>query len=438
MKKIIASLLTATTLAGALGSAVAAEPVEIKYWMWDGNQSPVYRQCADKFEAANPDIKITIKQDGWDNYWSTLTTGFVAGTAPDVFVNHVSHLPEFLANGVTLDLADHIAADKVDLKAYIPGLAETWSKDGKQWGLPKDWDTIAFFYNKDMIKAAGISEDELRNLTWNPQDGGTFQQVVAKLSIDKDGKHGNEAGYDARNVAVYGFATDATDLGFGQTQWSFFAASNGVKFIDQAWGTKYLYDDPKLAETMGWFRDLALKHGFSVPQEHSSNLLAVALFSAGKAAIVPDGSWNISSYRDTVKFPFGIAPLAVGPKGRWSMFNGVADSIWSGSKHPEEAWQWVKYLGSSECQSIVGKSGVVFPARPEGVKLAEEAHKADGLDVSAFTLVAKPESTFSYPISDHGGEIKAILDTAVSKILLDQGEPAEVLKSANDEINTLF
>lgn len=438
MKKIIANLLTVTTLTGALAPAAAAEPVEIKYWMWDGNQSPVYRKCADKFEAANPDIKITIKQDGWDNYWSTLTTGFVSGTAPDVFVNHVSQLPEFLANGVILDLTDRIAAANMDVNVYIPGLAEIWNKDGKQWGLPKDWDTIAFFYNKDMVKAAGVSEDELRNLTWNPKDGGTFQQVVAKLSVDKNGKHGNEAGYDAKTVSVYGFATDAMDLGYGQTQWSFFAASNGVKFIDQPWGTKYLYADPKLAETMTWFRDLALKDGFSVPQEQASNLYAVALFSAGKAAIVPDGSWNISSYRDTVKFPFGIAPLAVGPEGRRSMFNGVADSIWSGSQHPDEAWKWVKYLGSSECQSIVGKSGVVFPARPEAAKLAEDAHKAEGIDVSAYTLVAKPETTFSYPISDRGGEIKAILDSAISKILLDQGEPAAILKSANDEVNALF
>ncbi len=121
-----------------------------------------------------------------------------------------------------------------------------------------------------------------------------------------------------------------------------------------------------------------MKHGFSVSQEQAGNLQAVGLFSAGKAALVPDGSWMINSYRDNTPFEFGFAPLAQGPEGRRSMFNGLADSIWTGSKHQDEAWKWVQYLGSAECQAIVGEAGVVFPARPEATKLAEEAHKAKG------------------------------------------------------------
>ena len=34
------------------------------------------------------------------------------------------------------------------------------------------------------------------------------------------------------------------------------------------------------------------------------------------------------------------------PKDVKSMFNGLADSIWSGTEHPEEAWEWVKYAAS--------------------------------------------------------------------------------------------
>lgn len=437
MKNVIATMLSTTMLVGALATSAQAADIELSYWMWDGNQAPVYRKCADKFEAANPGIKISIKQDGWDNYWQTLTTGFVSGTAPDVFVNHLSRFPEFLVNGVMVDLTEKIAADKVDMKAYLPGLAEAWNKDGQQFGLPKDWDTIAYAYNKKMLDDAGVTVDDLRNMTWNPKDGGSFQEILAKLTIDKNGKRGNEEGFDPKNIEVFGLATNPAD-GYGQTQWSHFAASYGVNFIDQPWGTKYLYDDPKLAETLTWLRDLSLKHGFSVSQEQAGNLQAVGLFSAGKAALVPDGSWMINSYRDNTPFEFGFAPLAQGPEGRRSMFNGLADSIWTGSKHQDEAWTWVQYLGSAECQAIVGEAGVVFPARPEAAKLAEEAHKTKGLDVSAFTLLATPETTFPFPISDFGGEISSIFSTAVSKVMLNQGDPAEILKSANEEVNNLF
>ncbi len=187
-----------------------------------------------------------------------------------------------------------------------------------------------------------------------------------------------------------------------------------------------------------WLRDLGIKKGFTISQENIGSLNASAIFSAGKAAMVPDGSWMISTYRDTSKFGFGFAPLPKGPEGRKSMFNGLADSIWSGSKHKDEAWKWVKYVGSSECQTIVGEAGVVFPARPEGDKAAEAAHKAKGLDVSAFTLLATPESTFPFPISDHASEISTILKSAVQNVLLNKGEPAKILKDANAQVNGMF
>ena len=438
MKRHLIGAIAATTALTSLSpSPASAEDVTLTYTMWDGNQAPVYRQCADKFEAANPGIKIKISQDAWDNYWTTLTTSFVSGTAPDVFVNHLSRFPEFLTNGVMVDLSERIAADQVDMKAYLPGLAEVWAKDGQQWGMPKDWDTIALVYNKKMIADAGIKEEDLKNLDWNPKDGGSLEKLLAHLTLDQNGKRGDEPGFDKSKVAVYGWATDRTD-GYGQTQWSFLAVSDGFKPIDKAWGTQYGYDSPALAETLTWQRDLALKKGFALSQEQTGKLNATAIFAAGKAAIVPDGSWNIGTYRDASKMEIGFAPVPKGPEGRRSMFNGLADSIWSGSQHQDEAWKWVKYLSGSECQTIVGKAGVVFPARPEGVTAAEEAHKAKNLDVSAFVMLATPETTFPFPISDYASEISTVLTTAVENVLLDKGDPATLLKDANDQVNGMF
>jgi len=64
------------------------------------------------------------------------------------------------------------------------------------------------------------------------------------------------------------------------------------------------------------------------------------------------------------------------------MFNGLADSIWSGSQHKEEAWQWVKFLASPACQDIVGRYGVVFPALPSGTRIAQAKFRETGVDVT--------------------------------------------------------
>ena len=38
-------------------------------------------------------------------------------------------------------------------------------QDGKRYGLPKDWDTIGLFYNKAMLASAGVTEEQMKDLT---------------------------------------------------------------------------------------------------------------------------------------------------------------------------------------------------------------------------------------------------------------------------------
>ena len=107
------------------------------------------------------------------------------------------------------------------------------------------------------------------------------------------------------------------------------------------------------------------------------------------------------------------------------MFNGLADSIWVGTKHPAEAWQWVKYLASQECADTVGDAGVVFPAQQSAVDKALAAYKAKNVDVSAFTNQAlDPKGTFLFPVTDHASEITNIMSPAMQSIMLGQADAA--------------
>lgn len=436
MKRIHTTTVAICALLSSAVPALSQDPVEINYWMWDGLQAPIYQKCADAFQAANPGIKIKITQDGWDNYWTTLMTSFASGGSPDVFVNHVTRFPELVANNQLLDLTPLIAQDKFDLSIYAPGLAETWNKDSKQWGIPKDWDTIALVYSKQAVADAGISEADLQNLTWNPDDGGTFGQIVAKLAVDNNGKHGDDPAFDKANVKQYGFLSigDA----YGQSAWSSFASSAGFKYIDKPFATRYNYDNAALAKTLTYFRELGLTKGVSISRELAGSLEATALFVGGKVAMAPTGSWTINSLKDSAPGPFGFAPMPSGPNGRRSMMNGLSDAISASSQHPAEAWKWVQYLGSPACQVVVGASGIVFPAIPAGTEAAVKAHKDNGLDVTPFTAIATPETTFAFPLTDFGNQVSDTFKAAIDKVLLNQGDPAETLKAANDEVNALF
>jgi multiple sugar transport system substrate-binding protein len=429
---ILASALLTAMAAGSL----SAEPVTIKYTLWDANQLPAYQKVADDFMAKNPDIKIVIDQAGWNDYWTGLQTSMVGGTAPDVFTDHLAKVSDFVGKGQLVDLAPLVARDKVDTSVYLPGLADLWTKAGKRYGLPKDWDTIAVVVNKDIQKEAGVTDAELAGLTWNPKDGGTFQKVLAKLTLDKNGNNGLAANFDPKNVVRYGMEIQHSD-DRGQSQFSSFALSTGWYYTDGTFKANYHFDDPRFIQTIQWMLDMT-KKGFICPYDVTA-LSSSSLFPAKKAGATLDGSWMIGYYANSVDFPVAFVQTPIGPVGRKSMTNGLADSIWIGSKHKEEAWKWVKYLASAEAETVVGSFGVVFPAVKAGVDNALAAYKAKKLDVSAFTDMATGKGvTFVYPVLDNGIKVQEIMTQAFDTIFLGKGEVAATLKAANAKVNALF
>lgn len=439
MNRKIALLSIIATLLLSFAGLTSAQDVTIRYALWDTNQLPAYQECANQFQAANPGIAIEIEQLGWDDYWTAITTGFITGDTPDVFTNHLAKYPEFLVLEQIVDIQPFVERDGVDIDMYIPGLAELWTRDGGRYGLPKDWDTVAVVYNAEMLEAAGVDPEELNSLTWNPDDGGTFEEMVARLTLDANGNNGLSEDFDAENVVQYGFLYPGSGGFAGQTEWSAFAATTGWHHTGgEVWGTQYYYDDPRFIASIDWYFGLSLDKGFAPPLTDVQGLGQLALFQAGEGALALDGSWMIGSYLGS-DFEVGFARLPEGPEGRKSMFNGLADSIWVGTDHVEEAWQWVKFLGSAECELIVGETGVVFPATPEGAEASLNVRAENGVDVSAFTLQANEEGgTFLFPITDFGGEIATVMQETMDSIALGNADPAEALPAANEEINSFF
>jgi multiple sugar transport system substrate-binding protein len=362
----------------------------------------------------------------------------VAGTAPDVFTDHLAKYPEFAAKEQLVDIEPYVQRDGVDMGVYLGELADLWARDGKRFGLPKDWDTIAIVTNLDAIEAAGVTLDDVSNATWNPEDGGSFGELIAKLSVDENGNNGLSPDYDKSKVKQYGLIINGAGEGYGQTEWSWLAATTGWRHIDELYATAYHYDDPRFIGTIQWIADLMAK-GFIMPLEQVTGLGGNAAFNAGMGAMHSNGSWMIGDFANNATFPFAFARLPEGPEGRQSMFNGLADSIWVGSKHQEEAWQWVKYAASQECADIVGDAGVVFPAQQSAVDKALAAYEAKGLDVSAFTAQATEEGgTFLFPVTDNASEISAIMTPIMQSIMLGETDAQSALTAANEQVNALF
>ena len=183
---------------GSSGSSSSNGVVNLTYALWDPIEETGYKQSVAQFMQQHPNIKVTIEYTPWAQYWQKLSTEFAAGNAPDVFWDHLAYFPQFVQQGQLTDLTSLIKQDNVDMSQYYPQLVQEWTYNGKVYGLPKDWDTIAILYNKQMFQKAGLPAPT--NLTWNPTDGGTFLQTAEKLTLDQNGKHPTDPGFDPKHI----------------------------------------------------------------------------------------------------------------------------------------------------------------------------------------------------------------------------------------------
>lgn len=424
-------------LVAGLLLAPGAQAAQVRYMLWDASQLPAYRQCAADFARTRPGTTVKIVQAGWDDYWTSVSTGFIADSAPDVFTNHLAKMPAYAANGLLADLTPWIRRDAVDLAPFPAPLVQAWARDGRQYGLPKDWDTIGLVVNLAHAKKAGVSLAELQAMDWNPTDGGSFERTVRRLTLDTQGRNATDPAFDRRSVAVYGYQSPGPGGMFGQTEWSHFAASTGFRVQERPWALPYRYDDPRLAGTVDWLAGLPAK-GLSAPYAYTKGMGSGPMFVAGRAAMVPEGSWMIGYFAANAKFENAWVPLPRGPVGRRaSMLNGLADSMWVGSRVKEEAWAWMKYLASRECQSVVARFGVVLPAYEGLAAQVIDAHRRRGVDAGAFLTMAG-ELTFLPPIADRGAEVDEIVKTALESVALGRAPAAAALRDAQQKIDRLF
>jgi multiple sugar transport system substrate-binding protein len=408
----------AVVAAGACGgnSGGSASGV-VNWWTWDDKQAQAYQKCATAFEKANPGVSVKITQYNVVDYFTKLTAGFVAGNAPDAFQNSVQFFQAYASQGQLKPLDDFIAKDKFDMSRFSVGVNAWKFTDGKQYALPLDWAATAVYYNKDMLAKAGYTEKDVNSLTWNPTDGGTFDKMVAHLTIDKKGVRGDQPGFDKSHVATYGSGMLGTRDFIGQTTWSSFVSTVGWKMGDKAtWPTRFNYDDPQFVQTMRYVRSLAdrgiaPKFGEFTTGNGQATISEVDLIGSGKVALETSGSWSAATFAKLPNVKVGIAPTVLGPDGktRAVLSNSNGNNIWAGTKNPDLTWKWVSYMGSEECQTAAGASGTFFPSIPAAMDASAKAVAAQGLDLSVFTTALKRGDLYPAVVYGNGAALESAI-----------------------------
>jgi multiple sugar transport system substrate-binding protein len=426
-----ASVAGLTAACGGSSGSSSGGTVNLTYMIWQTSEEAAYQKSINAFEAAHPNIHVTIDLVPWAQYWAKLQTSAAGRNMPDLFWDHLAYLPQLAKEGIITNIASDVASAKIDLSQYSPKLLAEWTNGSTLYGLPKDWDTIATIYNAKDLTAAGITPTQLSSLSWNTTDGGSFVAALQKLTIDANGKHPNQAGFDAGHVKQYGIALEAPN---GQQDWWNFGVQNGCALQSKAYGT-WTVNSTACVQAMQFEQDLMYKWHVAAPGTITNTPNAAALpqiLAQNTAAMTFDGDWDLDTYQSSLPAgSWGVAALPNGPKGSGTVFNGLSDAIYSGTKHPTEAWELEQWLGSAASEKIVTDSGTVWAAIPSLDPGFITAWKAKGIDVSAF-YQGSQGTTIGYPLTTSGTAFTNVVLKDMNQVWLNQMTP----QAAADDITS--
>lgn len=321
-----------------------------------------------------------------------------AGTGPDVVTFPHDQIGE-------LALAGHIAPLEVsdDVKKRFTEssiLAESY--DGKLYGLPKSSETPVFIYNKELMKEAPASMDDVYSFAKDFTKDGNYGFLA--LWDNFYFAHAPMGGYGGYVFAENDGALDPKDLGLNND-----GAVEGTEYI-QKWYKEGLFPKGIIGENGGSAMD--------------------GLFNEGKVASVMNGPWSFQGYKDA-GIDIGVTAMPKLPNGEpMKTFMGVKGWHVSGySKNKEWAQKFVEFITEDEnakyrfeqTQEVPTNEGLINDsaiAENEGAKaVAEQSKYAVPMpNIPEMGEVWDPMAKSLQTVVTGKQEPKAAMDAAVKQI----------------------
>ncbi|WP_116132817.1 extracellular solute-binding protein [Tropicimonas sp. IMCC34043] len=112
-----------------------------------------------KFEADNPGIDVNVTTVEWPGY-DQLNAQLASRAAPDVVTMHYSAISDYQSRGLLDPVDDILAAQGIEPSAFTDAARSGVTKEGKMYGLPFDNWTMLFHVNLNLMKEAGLVNDD--------------------------------------------------------------------------------------------------------------------------------------------------------------------------------------------------------------------------------------------------------------------------------------
>jgi sn-glycerol 3-phosphate transport system substrate-binding protein len=349
---ILSIVCAAVAIMGAQ-AAFAASPTQIVFWAaLGGNNGKLLEESVNAFNASQSDIVVKYEFQGdYTMAEQKFAMAIASGAVPDLVMLEISRIPGFAARKAILPLDDLAAKFKLPKDDFPEALIGESTIDGKLYSLPQSRSMPVFYYNKDMFRAAGLSDKA--PATWDE---------LRKAAIALTSKDGNRYGFGIQIGNPFWYFSNAVEgnggtisMKKGDVDVPTFNDAKGVA------GIKFWYDLVYADGAARIYPGQGLATWEALQADFISSKVGMMFITTG---------WMGNIVKNS-KFDVGIAMLPVGPGGVRKAptgGNGIVIPIKAPAKNQEAAFKFLQWLTDTPQTSKWAMDTGYMPLRLSALK----------------------------------------------------------------------
>lgn len=424
---LLAACGEAGSKAPEASSSADKTPITLRWSPWDGEGQAIVEGAnkgVELYRKTHPNVTVQyVGQTG--DFNPKIDAMIAAGDGPEVFGGNGAVWRDRALQGQFLGLDSYI---KRDFKAnqvadYVESHYKAFQlKETGQFSLPMYLGTMALYYNKGWFRERGVA---FPDDTW---DWTKWGEAMQKLKVGTD-RFGAELLTISRSRALQ------------------VILANGGHLVDPKDDTVSLLDQPAALDSLQWINDRAWKDHSAIqnPEAATYGKNVTERFSTGKIASFIEGSWRVAPMALEVNpaLEWDVAPIPKGKTKRSTRATTDGWAIYKGSKTPDAAWDFMRWLQGDEwyeiMMSVVGLTPARLSQQDKWVQLVGKAYpQLASKNMKAFTdavkqKYAEPEEFFKFH-----KDATDILDPAYNDSVRDNKSAVSItMKEASQRVTAV-
>ena|SRR5829696_1904732 len=370
----------------------ASGSIVLSGWASTPAESKLLQQALDQFKAKYPKVTVDYQPVSGD-YPQAMLAKFSARQPPDVFYFNPENGQDWIKQQLVEPLDDYVAKANFDTSKFLPNINEGFkgAKDGKLYGLSKDFSPLAMYANTDMLKQAGVTTPPA---TWEE-----LRAAAQKIKVPGGSAICLSPDWARALAFVY------------QNGGELFSAD--LKSVN--------VDTPETKEALDYYVGLVHDGLAEMPTKLGVGWCGEAL-GKGKAAIVFEGNWLVPPMKsDFPKINYAIYPMVKG-KQAGNIYFTNAYSMAADSKNKNAAWTLIQYLTGPEGMKTWTSGGLALPSR-------SDVQPAPGMEV----FIKEAEGARPWVFPPGFSNVRTVMGNELTSAMEGKTSVEDAVKKVSDE-----